>query len=100
MEQNITVDIAAPPERVWAVLRKVESWPEWTPTVTSVRVLDDGPLRLGSRAKISQPRLPETEYVVTELIAGRSFTWVAAVPGSSRPPATTPSRCPAVLSGL
>jgi len=59
----------------------VESWPAWTPTVTSVRRLDPGPLRLGSRARISQPRLPETEYVVTELIPGRSFTWVAAGPG-------------------
>ncbi|HEY3338787.1 MAG TPA: SRPBCC family protein [Propionicimonas sp.] len=81
MEQSITVDIAAPPERVWAVLATVEHWPEWTPTVTSVHLLDNGPLHVGSRARISQPRLPETEYVVTELTSGRSFTWVATGPG-------------------
>ena len=45
------------------------------------RRLGDGPLRLGSRAKIRQPGIPETEYVVTELEPGRSFTWVKTGPG-------------------
>src|SRR5688572_33028741 len=77
MEQSVTVKIAASPERVWEVLTDVERWPEWTETVTSVKRLDEGPLRTGSRAKINQPKIPETEYVVTELDPGRSFTWAA-----------------------
>src|SRR5688500_15026308 len=81
MEQSVTVDIAAPAERVWEVLTDVEKWSKWTETVTSVKRLDDGPLQSGSRAKILQPKIPETEYVVTELESGRSFTWVARGPG-------------------
>lgn len=81
MEQSISVEIAAPPERVWDVLSDVGSWSGWIPTVTSVERLDEGPLRVGSRARISQPRIPPTEYAVTELEPGRSFTWVATGPG-------------------
>lgn len=81
MEQSTTVEIAAPPDRVWEVLVDVERWSEWTETVTSVRRLDEGPLRTGSRARISQPKVPQTEYVVTDLAPGRAFTWVATGPG-------------------
>ncbi len=81
MEQSITVEIEAPPERVWEVLVDVERWPEWAETVVSVRRLDDGPLQIGSRAKIDQPKIPETEYVVTELEPRQWFTWVATGPG-------------------
>ena len=81
MEQSVTVEIGASPERVWEVLADVERWSEWTETVTAVSRLDDGPLRSGSRAKINQPKIPETEYVVTEFEPGRSFTWIATGPG-------------------
>jgi uncharacterized membrane protein len=81
VEQSTSIDVEAPAERVWEVLRDVERWPEWASTVTSVRRLDDGPLAVGSQARIEQPRIPPTEYVVTELEPGRSFTWVATGPG-------------------
>jgi uncharacterized membrane protein len=77
VEQVATVDIAAPPELVWEVVSNVEHWPDWTRSVRWVRRLEDGPLMTGSKAKISQPKVPTVDWVVTELEPGRSFTWVS-----------------------
>ncbi|GAA2732393.1 hypothetical protein GCM10009867_08170 [Pedococcus aerophilus] len=95
MEQSTTIDIAAPPARVWEVLSDVERWPDWTDTVRWVRRIDDGPLRTGSTAKISQPKIPTVDYVVTELEPGTSFTWVSGG-GAAR---TTASHVIAPLPG-
>ncbi len=78
---SIAVEIQASPDRVWTVLRDIERWPEWTPTVTSIQRLDRVPLAVGSRARIRQPKLPPAEWQVTELDEGRSFTWVTRSPG-------------------
>lgn len=81
MERSIVVEIDATPERVWEVMSDVDRWPEWTETVTSVRRLDADGLGLGSRVRVEQPKLPATEYVVTEFEPGQGFTWVATGPG-------------------
>lgn len=76
-----TRHIDAPAQPVWEVLADVARWPEWTPTVERVERLDEGPLQVGSRAKVSQPRLPRALWKVTEIVDGRSFTWEAKGPG-------------------
>jgi uncharacterized protein YndB with AHSA1/START domain len=80
MQHEVTTTIAAPADRVWAILSDVERWPSWTASVTSVEL--DGPLAAGAKAKIRQPKLPVTTWTVTEVVPGRSFTWEAKAPGS------------------
>ncbi|GAA3016329.1 SRPBCC family protein [Actinokineospora globicatena] len=82
MRFGTRVDIAAPAARVWEVYRDIEWWPEWTASVTSITALGGGPLRVGSRARIRQPRLPTTVWTITEFEDGRSWTWVAGGPGA------------------
>jgi len=77
---SITVDIAAPTARVWAVIRDVEQWHDWTPSITSVELLD-GTFGLGHRARVRQPRLLPAVFEITALVEGRSFTWAARHPG-------------------
>ena len=76
-----SVAISAAPERVWAVVIDVERWPERIPTVDAVERLDAGPLAVGSRTRLQQPRLSTAVWTVTELADGSSYTWESTSPG-------------------
>jgi uncharacterized membrane protein len=79
--ERASIAIDAPIEVVWAVFTDVERWPTWTRSVTSVELID-GPMRLGARARIRQPRLPTVVWEVTKWEPGRSWTWTAKSPGA------------------
>jgi len=78
---SIAVEIGAPPGEVWAVMRDVERWNLWTPSIKRIKRLDTGPFGAGSRALVFQPRLLPAVWRVTVFEADRGFTWVSGGPG-------------------
>jgi len=72
---KIGLDVDAAPEKVWAALVDVEAWPQWTASMTSVERLEQGEFGVGSKARVTQPKLKAAVYTVTELVPGRSFVW-------------------------
>jgi hypothetical protein len=89
----IAVDIDAPPERVWQVMSDIERWHEWTASVRSIQRLDDGPLRLGSKAKVRQPRLLPAVFEITSIEDGRAFEWVTRSGGVTAVACHSVERC-------
>ena len=76
------IEIRVSPARVWSVLIDVERWPEWTTSVTKVQRMEIGPLTLGSRTRIWQPRLTPSVWCITSLDSQRhTFTWATRVLG-------------------
>ncbi|MGD9530322.1 MAG: SRPBCC family protein [Pseudonocardia sp.] len=70
--------IDAPADVVWELVTDVEAWPGYFTTVRSVRRLDEGPLRVGSSARIEQPGQPPAVWTVARLDPGREFSWGTA----------------------
>jgi len=76
------VEIRSSPPHVWSILLDVERWPEWTTSVTKVQRMDIGPLTLGSRTRIWQPRLMPAVWQITSLDEPRHvFAWTTHVLG-------------------
>jgi hypothetical protein len=77
---SITVEINAPPNRVWDVMSDFRRWPEWTPSVTNIDALTEGPLVVGKRFRIRQPKVPPAVWRLTALETCRGFTWKTGSP--------------------
>lgn len=67
--------IQAQSEVAWRWLSDFARWPEWTPTVDAVDVLDPGETRVGTRVRLHQPRLRPAVWVVERWQPGRGFAW-------------------------
>ena len=70
-----SIDIDAPPQRVWDVLTDLQAWPQRIETVDVVELLTPAPIGEGSRVRLKQPKLPEGIWEVTVWQAPAFFEW-------------------------
>ncbi|MEQ8718118.1 MAG: SRPBCC family protein [Acidimicrobiales bacterium] len=82
MRLEHSIDIDAPLDRVWGLTLDVESWPEHTPTMTSVQRLDTDEFDVGSKVRIKQPGQAARVWTVSELQAEERFAWSTRAMGT------------------
>ena len=76
-----SITVAADPGAVFDVIADVQRWPEWTASMSWVRLHTPGPLAVGSRASLKQPGLSGTHWTVTRCQRPLGFSWVSPLPG-------------------
>ena len=47
------IDINAPTKKVWALIDKLEEWPQWMPSIKKIERVSDGPLTVGSQLSVT-----------------------------------------------
>jgi uncharacterized membrane protein len=78
-----SIEIEAPPQRVWDVLTDLEAWPQRIETVDVVELLTPAPIGEGSRVRLKQPKLPEGTWDVTVWQAPSFFEWRQQASGAT-----------------
>ena len=53
MRFESSTDINAPVEKVWALIDKLEEWPQWMPSIKKIERLSKEPLTVGSQLSVT-----------------------------------------------
>jgi carbon monoxide dehydrogenase subunit G len=72
-----SIDIAAPPEAVWALIADHENWPNWFTTLSSVEVTG-APAGVGGQRRVTASRITiDEEFTVWDVNEHFAFAVVA-----------------------
>lgn len=78
MKFDHTVETTAPPEKIWTAWIAVERWPEWDTELASATL--DGSFALGAKGRLKPKRGPMSEFFISELTPGESYTFTTRLP--------------------
>jgi carbon monoxide dehydrogenase subunit G len=53
MRFESSIDINAPVKKVWAMIDKLEEWPQWMPSIKKIERISKGPLGVGSQLSVT-----------------------------------------------
>ena len=53
MRFESSIDIDAPAKKVWALVDKLEEWPQWMPSIEKIERVSEGPLTVGSKLSVT-----------------------------------------------
>jgi carbon monoxide dehydrogenase subunit G len=53
MRFESSIDINTPTGKVWALIDKLEEWPQWMPSIKKIERVSKGPLAVGSQLSVT-----------------------------------------------
>jgi len=83
MKFSASVEINSTPEKTWALLKNIEEWPEWIPSLKKIEKVTEGPMRVGSQVLVVAKSLITVNLLmtITEFVAGRRVVMEGSVMG-------------------
>ncbi len=84
MKFSSSVEIDAPPEKVWALVNELEEWPQWIPSIKKIEKLSEGPLGIGSQIRVTAKSIMTVKLLmaITEFAPGRQAVMQGRVLGT------------------
>src|SRR5882757_6720387 len=73
MEYTITINVQAPPSRLWAMLTNAADFPRWNSTLISI----DGKIAAGEKINLKAKSAPDRVFALTvsEFAPERQMVW-------------------------
>ena len=83
MKFRASVEIDAIPEKVWAVAKNIEEWPQWIPSLKKMEKVSGEPLGKGSQVRVVAKSAITLNLLmtITEFIPGRRVVMEGKVLG-------------------
>jgi carbon monoxide dehydrogenase subunit G len=53
MRFESSIEINAPVKKVWALIDRLEEWPQWMPSIKKIERVSEGPLTVGSQLSVT-----------------------------------------------
>src|SRR4030042_532092 len=83
MKFSASVEINASPEKTWSLLKNIEEWPKWIPSLKKIEKVSAEPLGKGSKVLVVAKSLIKVNLLmtVTEFVAGQRVVMEGRVLG-------------------
>jgi len=83
MKFGASVEINTTSEKAWALVKNVEEWPSWIPSLKKIEKVTKGPMDVGSRVLVVAKSLITVNLLmtITEFVPGRRVVMEGKVLG-------------------
>ncbi len=84
MKFSSSIEIDAPPEKVWALVNELEEWPQWIPSIKKIEKLSEGALGIGSQIRVTAKSIITVKLLmtITEFVPGQRAVMLGKVLGT------------------
>ena len=75
---SYSLETSASPTKIWQIWCDVPNWQQWDAGLKSAELL--GTFAIGTKGKLIPDKGPKSSFVLTELVAGKSYTFKTKLP--------------------